>query len=190
MRTAVFARGSPALHGQDGRDRPRTLRAARASLRRKLHRRVPRNSRRGMQVAVDESLFSIDDARRLVDAEAADVAVIRSRNSAAPETPGRWRGFRTPPGKPSLEFALRIVYRQIAGFALALSLENADRAHELAHFLDEVPYAEWSHSISGGEFTLADALGHGSLGAPLPRREDSENHGMTEQNGPFTRSGE
>ena len=126
---------------------------------------------RGMQVAVDESLFSIDDARRLVDAEAADVAVIKIAKFGGPRNAWEVARVFDDAGKPALLSSPYESYiAKSAGFALALSLETADRAHELAHFLDEEPYAEWSHSISGGEFRLADAPGHGALG--LPSRVD------------------
>ncbi len=122
---------------------------------------------RGMQVAVDESLFSIDNARRLVDAEAADVAVIKIAKFGGPRNAWEVARVFDDAGKPALLSSPYESYiAKSAGFALALSLETADRAHELAHFLDEEPYAEWSHSISGGEFTLADAPGHGALGLP------------------------
>ena len=122
---------------------------------------------RGMQVAVDESLFSIDDARRLVDAEAADVAVIKIAKFGGPRNAWEVARVFDAAGKPALlSSPYESFIAKSAGFALALSLETADRAQELAHFLDEEPYAEWSHSISGGAFTLSDAPGHGAAGIP------------------------
>ena len=122
---------------------------------------------RGMQVALDESLFSIDDARRLVDADAVDVAVIKIAKFGGPRNAWEVARVFDGAGKPALLSSPYESYiAKSAGFALALSLETADRAQELAHLLDEEPYAEWSHSISGGEFTLADAAGHGAKGIP------------------------
>ena len=122
---------------------------------------------RGIQVALDESLFSVDDARRLVDADAVDIGLIKIAKFGGPGNAWEVARVFDAAGKPALLSSPYESYiAKSAGFALALSLENADRAHELAHFLDEEPYAEWSHSISGGEFTLADAPGHGALGLP------------------------
>ena len=60
-----------------------------------------------MQVAVDESLFSIDDARRLVDAEAADVAVIKIAKFGGPRNAWEVARVFDAAGKPALlEFAL------------------------------------------------------------------------------------
>lgn len=122
---------------------------------------------RGMQVALDESLFSIDDARRLVDEDAVDVGLIKIAKFGGPRNAWEVARVFDAAGKPALLSSPYESYiAKSAGFALALSLENADRAHELAHLLDEEPYAEWRHSISGGEFTMADASGHGAVGIP------------------------
>lgn len=126
---------------------------------------------RGMPVAVDESLFSVEDAHRLVDAEAADVALIKLSKFGGPAN--AWKAARAfdAAGKIALlSSPYESFIAKSAGFALALCLENVDRAHELAHFLDEEPYAEWRHAISGGVFTQADAPGHGAAGIP-PRLE-------------------
>ena len=122
---------------------------------------------RGMQVALDESLFSVDDARRLVDEDAVDIGLIKIAKFGGPRNAWEVARVFDAAGKPALLSSPYESYiAKSAGFALALSLENADRAHELAHLLDEEPYAEWSHSISGGAFTLADATGHGACGIP------------------------
>lgn len=122
---------------------------------------------RGMQVALDESLFSIDDARRLVDEDACDIGLIKIAKFGGPRNAWEVARVFDAAGKPALLSSPYESYiAKSAGFALALSLENADRAHELAHLLDEEPYAAWSHSISGGAFTLADATGHGARGIP------------------------
>ncbi|MDE0331375.1 MAG: hypothetical protein OXL41_05850 [Nitrospinae bacterium] len=122
---------------------------------------------RGMQVALDESLFSIDDARRLVDEDACDIGLIKIAKFGGPRNAWEVARVFDAAGKPALLSSPYESYiAKSAGFALALSLENADRAHELAHLLDEEPYAEWHHSISGGEFTLADVAGHGASGIP------------------------
>ena len=122
---------------------------------------------RGMQVAVDESLFSVDDARRLVDMEACDIGLIKIAKFGGPRNAWEVARVFDAAGKPALLSSPYESYiAKSAGFALALSLDNADRAHELAHLLDEEPYAEWRHSISNGEFTLADATGHGAVGIP------------------------
>lgn len=122
---------------------------------------------RGMQVALDESLFSIDDARRLVDMEACDIGLIKIAKFGGPRNAWEVARVFDAAGKPALLSSPYESYiAKSAGFALALSLETCDRAHELAHLLDEEPYAEWSHSISGGAFTLADAAGHGACGIP------------------------
>ena len=122
---------------------------------------------RGMQVAVDESLFSVDDARRLVDEDACDVGLIKIAKFGGPRNAWEVARVFDAAGKPALLSSPYESYiAKSAGFALALSLENADRAHELAHLLDEEPYAEWRHSISNGAFTLADATGHGARGIP------------------------
>lgn len=122
---------------------------------------------RGMQVALDESLFSVDDARRLVDMEACDIGLIKIAKFGGPRNAWEVARVFDAAGKPALLSSPYESYiAKSAGFALALSLENADRAHELAHLLDEEPYAEWRHSISGGAFTLADAAGHGARGIP------------------------
>ena len=122
---------------------------------------------RGMQVALDESLFSIDDARRLVDMEACDIGLIKIAKFGGPRNAWEVARVFDAAGKPALLSSPYESYiAKSAGFALALSLENADRAHELAHLLDEEPYAAWSHSISNGKFTLADATGHGAAGIP------------------------
>ncbi len=122
---------------------------------------------RGMQVALDESLFSIDDARRLVDAEVVDVGLIKIAKFGGPRNAWEVARVFDAAGKPALLSSPYESYiAKSAGFALALSLETADRAHELAHLLDEEPYAEWRHAISGGAFALADAAGHGAVGIP------------------------
>ncbi len=122
---------------------------------------------RGMQVAVDESLFSIDDARRLVDLEAVDIGLVKIAKFGGPRDAWEVARVFDVAGKPALLSSPYESYiAKSAGFAIALSLENADRAHELAHLLDEEPYAEWDHSISGGEFTAVDAAGHGAVGIP------------------------
>ena len=140
---------------------------------------------------MDESLFSIDDARRLVDAEAADVAVIKIAKFGGPRNAWEVARVFDAAGKPALlSSPYESFIAKSAGFALALSLETADRAQELAHFLDEEPYAEWSHSISGRCVHIRRRARTRSRRNPLPRREDSENHGITEKNGPFTCSGE
>lgn len=122
---------------------------------------------RGIEVAVDESLFSIDDARRLVDSEAAAVALIKLSKFGGPRS--AWEAARVfdAAGKTVLlSSPYESSIAKSAGFALALSPENADRTHELGHFLDEEPYAAWHHDISGGGFTRADAHGHGAVGIP------------------------
>lgn len=122
---------------------------------------------RGMQVALDESLFSIDDARRLVDEDACDIGLIKIAKFGGPRNAWEVARVFDAAGKPALLSSPYESYiAKSAGFALALSLENADRAHELAHLLDEEPYAAWSHSISNGVFTLGDAAGHGARGIP------------------------
>ena len=122
---------------------------------------------RGMQVALDESLFSIDDARRLVDADAVDIGLIKIAKFGGPRNAWEVARVFDAAGKPALLSSPYESYiAKSAGFALALSLETYDRAHELAHLLDEEPYAEWRHTISGGAFTLADAAGHGAVGIP------------------------
>ncbi len=122
---------------------------------------------RGMQVAVDESLFSVDDARRLVDMEACDIGLIKIAKFGGPRNAWEVARVFDAAGKPALLSSPYESYiAKSAGFALALSLDNADRAHELAHLLDEEPYAEWRHAISGGEFTAADTTGHGAVGIP------------------------
>ena len=122
---------------------------------------------RGMQVALDESLFSIDDARRLVDLEACDIGLVKIAKFGGPRNAWEVARVFDAAGKPALLSSPYESYiAKSAGFALALSLENADRAHELAHLLDEEPYAAWRHSISNGAFTLADAAGHGAKGIP------------------------
>ena len=122
---------------------------------------------RGMQVALDESLFSIDDARRLVDEDACDIGLVKIAKFGGPRNAWEVARVFDAAGKPALLSSPYESYiAKSAGFALALSLENADRAHELAHLLDEEPYAAWRHSISGGAFTLADAAGHGAKGIP------------------------
>ena len=122
---------------------------------------------RGMQVALDESLFSIDDARRLVDEDACDIGLVKIAKFGGPRNAWEVARVFDAAGKPALLSSPYESYiAKSAGFALALSLENADRAHELAHLLDEEPYAAWRHSISNGAFTLADAAGHGAKGIP------------------------
>ena len=122
---------------------------------------------RGMQVALDESLFSVEDARRLVDEDAVDIGLIKIAKFGGPRNAWEVARVFDAAGKPALLSSPYESYiAKSAGFALALSLETNDRAHELAHLLDEVPYAEWRHSISGGAFTLADVPGHGAVGIP------------------------
>lgn len=122
---------------------------------------------RGMQVALDESLFSIDDARRLVDADVVDIGLIKIAKFGGPRNAWEVARVFDAAGKPALLSSPYESYiAKSAGFALALSLETCDRAHELAHLLDEEPYAEWSHSISGGAFTAVDVSGHGAAGIP------------------------
>ncbi len=122
---------------------------------------------RGMQVAVDESLFSIDDARRLLDAGAADVALVKIAKFGGPANAWRVARVFDAAGKTALlSSPYESFIAKSAGFAIALSLENADRAHELAHFLDEEPYAQWAHDFSGGRFTRGAAAGHGAVGIP------------------------
>ena len=80
---------------------------------------------RGMQVALDESLFSIDDARRLVDEDAVDIGLIKIAKFGGPRNAWEVARVFDAAGKPALLSSPYESYiAKSAGFALALSLDE------------------------------------------------------------------
>lgn len=119
----------------------------------------------GVQVAVDESLFSLADARKLIEEDALDVGIIKISKFGGPLAAAEVARALEAAGKSCILSASYESYiGKSVGLALALSLEKCDRVHELGHFAAEAEMAEWRHDISGGVFTRGEGPGLGARG--------------------------
>lgn len=119
----------------------------------------------GIQVAADESLFSLADAEKLIEEDAIDVGVIKISKFGGPLAAAEVARTLEAAGKTCILSASYESYiGKSVGLALALSLEKYDRVHELGHFAAEAEMAEWRHEISGGVLTRGEGPGLGARG--------------------------
>ena len=119
----------------------------------------------GIQVAMDESLFSLTDAKKLIDEDAFDVGIIKISKFGGPLAAAEVARTLEAAGKTCILSASYESYiGKSVGFALALTLEKCDRVHELGHFAAEAEMAEWRHDITGGTFTRGEGSGLGARG--------------------------
>ncbi len=126
----------------------------------------------GIPVAVDESLFTPDDARRLIKEEAADVAVIKLIKCGGPLAAREIAGIFADAGKTAVfSSPYESFIAKAAGVAVALAMDDDGRAQELDHMVPESDFAEWRHRLSGGKLLRGEGAGHGARG--LCRRLDA-----------------
>ncbi len=119
----------------------------------------------GLPIAVDESLFSLDDARRLIDEDAVDVGVIKTAKFGGPLAAREVARALEDAGKVCvLSSSYESYIGKSVGLALALSLDKCDRAHELSHFAQEEDFTRWRHDISKGVMSRREGLGLGAEG--------------------------
>ncbi|MEE9241310.1 MAG: enolase C-terminal domain-like protein [bacterium] len=119
----------------------------------------------GIQVAVDESLFTPEDARRLIEEDAADVAVIKLIKCGGPLAAREIAGIFTGAGKAAvLSSPYESFIAKAAGAAVALSMDDDGRAQELDHMVAESDFAEWRHRLSEGKLYRGEGTGHGARG--------------------------
>ena len=119
----------------------------------------------GIQVAADESLFTLADARMLIEEDAVDVGVIKISKFGGPLAAAEVTRTLEAAGKSCVLSASYESYiGKSVGLALAVSLEKCDRAHELGHFAAEAVMAEWRHDITGCVFTRGEGPGLGARG--------------------------
>ena len=119
----------------------------------------------GIPIAVDESLFSLDDAERHIAEDAVDVGVIKIAKFGGPLAAREVARALEAAGKACiLSSSYESHIGKSSGLALALSLENCDRAHELGHFAPEEDFIRWRHDISGGVMSRREGTGLGAEG--------------------------
>ncbi len=119
----------------------------------------------GIPVAVDESLFSLQDAEILVQEDALDVGVIKISKFGGVLIAKKIANLLESAGKKCV---ISASYESLVGksmaLALALSLNNTDLAHEVGHFAKEPTITEWSHNNSSGIMSYGDCIGLGAKG--------------------------
>lgn len=121
----------------------------------------------GIPVAVDESLFTPADAQRLMDEEAADVAVLKIIKSGGPVAAREIARIFEAAGKAAVVSSpYESFIAKSAGLAVALSMENGDYAHELDHMVPETDFACWRHELAAGKILRREGSGHGGRGLP------------------------
>lgn len=119
----------------------------------------------GIPVAADESLFSAEDARRLIEEEAVDVGVIKLIKFGGPLRAQKVCATLESAGKRAVLSASHDSFiGKAAGLALALSLCYGDLAHEFSEFPGEAEFASWRHQYREGRFIRGAAAGHGAWG--------------------------
>jgi o-succinylbenzoate synthase len=119
----------------------------------------------GISVAVDESLFTPEDARRLIGEDAADVAVIKLIKCGGPLAAREIAGIFADAGKSAVfSSPYESFIAKAAGVAVALSMPDDGRAQELDHMVLESDFAEWRHRLSGGKLLRGEGAGHGARG--------------------------
>lgn len=119
----------------------------------------------GVPIAVDESLFSIEDAKRLLNEEVVDVGVIKLAKFGGPLAALEVvRAFEAAGKVCVIGSSYESFIGKAMGIAMATSLEKCDRAHELAHRTPEANFAEWRHNILGGKLIRSDGPGLGAWG--------------------------
>jgi len=119
----------------------------------------------GVPIAVDESLFSIEDANRLLDEGAVDVGVIKLAKFGGPLAALEVvRAFEAAGKVCVLGSSYESFIGKAMGIAMAISLEKCDRAQELAYRVPEAEIAEWRHNILGGTMTRSEGPGLGAWG--------------------------
>ncbi len=119
----------------------------------------------GIPIAVDESLFSLKDAERLLGEDAVDVGVIKIAKFGGALAAREVAGAFEAAGKTAIvSCSYESVIGKAAGMALALSLESAGRVQEVGHFAKEAEFAEWRHRVSGGTMRSGGGAGLGARG--------------------------
>ncbi|MFC1491931.1 mandelate racemase/muconate lactonizing enzyme family protein [Nitrospinota bacterium] len=117
----------------------------------------------GVPVAVDESLSSEENARQLIEEDAVDVGVIKIIKFGGPTSARKVCDLFEAAGKvPVVSSPYESFIGQAAGLALALTLENGDKAHEFSD--PEKGFAEWRHQHIGGRFIREEGAGIGAWG--------------------------
>ena len=119
----------------------------------------------GIPVAVDESLFSLQDAEILVQEDALDVGVIKISKFGGVLIAKKIANLLESAGKKCV---ISASYESLVGksmaLALALSLNNTDLAHEVGHFAKEPTITEWAHNNSNGSMSYGHCIGLGAEG--------------------------
>jgi o-succinylbenzoate synthase len=119
----------------------------------------------GIPIAVDESLFSLEDAERLLGEGAVDVGVIKiAKFGGALAAREVARAFEAAGKTAIVSCSYESFIGKAAGMALALSLESAGRVQEVGHFAKEAEFAEWRHRIEGGTMRSGEGAGLGARG--------------------------
>jgi o-succinylbenzoate synthase len=119
----------------------------------------------GVPIAVDESLFSLDHANRLIGEDAVDVGVIKIAKFGGPLAAREVaRAFEAAGKVCVLSSSYESFIGKAMGMTLATSLENCARAQELGHSAPEAEFAEWRHNLSGGTMSRTEGAGLGARG--------------------------
>jgi o-succinylbenzoate synthase len=119
----------------------------------------------GVRVVVDESIFSVEDARKLIEKDAVDGGVIKiikfggllvSRETIREfEKAGKFIVVVSP-------YECHI--GKAAGLALALSMERCEYAQELGSMPFELGFSNWRYRKEGGTLIPDSGAGHGGWG--------------------------
>ena len=119
----------------------------------------------GIPVAVDESLFSLQDAKTLIQEDALDIGVIKISKFGGLLLAKKITNLLESAGKKCIVSAS---YESLIGksmaLSLALSLKENNLAHEVGHFAKEPIISKWEHDISNGILSYGDCVGHGAKG--------------------------
>ena len=119
----------------------------------------------GVRVVVDESIFSVEDARKLIEMDAVDGGVIKiikfggllmSRETILEfEKVGKFIIVVSP-------YECHI--GKAAGLALALSMKRCEYAQELGNMPFELGFSDWCYRREGGTLIAGSEAGHGGWG--------------------------
>jgi o-succinylbenzoate synthase len=119
----------------------------------------------GIRVVVDESIFSVEDARKLIQMDAVDGGVIKIIKFG-----GLLRSLETIREFEKAGKFIVVVspyechIGKAAGLALALSMERCEYAQELGNMPFELGFSDWRFRKEGGSLIENPGAGHGGWG--------------------------
>ena len=121
----------------------------------------------GVPVVVDESIFSAEDAHRLIDAEAVDGGVIKMIKFGGPVASKKVASvFENAGGFAVIVSTFESYVGKAAGLAIALSIEGEGHAHELGFLPFPADFSDWRHRFDNGKLIYNPGKGHGGWGIP------------------------